>query len=877
MMQQSEMKYRHDYTPPHFDVDSVYLTIDLRETEVTVTNTMWLNSSPKHPSTSLTLQGREQTLHSVKLNDETLASHDYELTEDELTLRQVPQDELFKVEIVSSHCPDQNTQLIGLYRSQGNYCTQCESDGFSKITYFTDRPDVLTVFTTEIWGSKHDCPVMLSNGNRIKEYDIDSANHAVVWHDPFLKPCYLFALVAGNLGCFQDSFVTRSNREIDLRIYAEPQSISQCNYAMQALKKAMRWDEDYYEREYDLDTFMIVAVNDFNFGAMENKGLNVFNDRFILVDPETATDRDYAAVDIVVSHEYFHNWSGNRITLRDWFDICLKEGLTVFREQSFSETMGDASVERIDQIKRLREIQFPEDSGPLAHPVRPDAYLEMNNFYTPTVYEKGSEIIRMLNNLVGDRTFRQGVMHYFDKFDGQAVTCDDWLDAMAEGTGYDLSQFRKWYSQIGTPRLTITDDYDPDAQQYHLSIEQKLGKTPLAYPDEPMQMPIAVGLLSPQGQPYLQPDTQVLDLHQWQQTFTFEGISERPIPSLLRQFSAPVQWHYDYDDETLAFLVRNDTEGVARWEASQLLVERLLIRLVKAYQNQTPWSDTAIVSKTLQVLLSNSDDNPALLAEILGFPSNTALLQHFDALPVDAVLASRQYFQHHIIESNKQLWFDVYRHYNTHEPYHYTQEQVAKRKLKNQILQLLAQSGCDKQSTSELAWQQFNSANNMTDEYAALLALNQLADDNTKKANQTFYERWRDQPLVMDKWLTAQAASTASDTLANVKALLKSSVYRMTNPNKVRALLGVFGRNFTAFHREPEYAYPFYVDQILAIDAVNPLVSAKLATNLSNWASLADPHGSLMREQLQRIYSQADISNDLYEIVDKSLTTQKES
>lgn len=877
MTQTKQMRYRHDYTPPHFIVDSVYLTIDLRQAQVQVTNTMWLKTDPDNPSTTLTLQGREQTLHQLKLDDQILPDTDYQLTDQALTIPNVIQDEYFKVDIISSHCPDENTQLIGLYRSQGNYCTQCESDGFSKITYFIDRPDVLTVFTTEIWGPKHDCPAMLSNGNCIKAYDIDDTHHAVVWHDPFPKPCYLFALVAGQLDCLQDHFTTRSGREIDLRIYADPNAIEQCDYAMQALKRAMRWDEDYYQREYDLDIFMIAAVNDFNFGAMENKGLNVFNDRFILVDPHTATDRDYAAVDIVVSHEYFHNWSGNRITLRDWFDICLKEGLTVFREQSFTETIGNKAVDRIQNIKRLRRIQFPEDAGPLAHPVRPDAYLEMNNFYTPTVYEKGAEIIRMLYHLVGDQTFRQGVMHYFDKFDGQAVTCDDWLDAMAEATGYNLSQFRQWYSQIGTPRLTITDEYDADQQCYYLHIEQKLGKTRLAAPEKPMQMPIALGLLDPEGKPCLQSDTQVIDFYKWQQTLTFECISQRPTPSLLRGFSAPVQWEYPYDDQALAFLTRYDTEGVARWEASQRLVERALIRLVEQYQHNQTWQQPNVVLHTIDELLDTADSDPALLAEILDFPDNNALLQHFEYLPVEAVLAARDYFQNLIINDNTQKWFNIYRRFHSHEPYQYTQQQVAKRQLKNQVLQLLAQSGCETESVSELAWQQFNSANNMTDQYAALVALNQLADDKADRANHAFYKQWCHEPLVMDKWLTAQASSSASATLNKVQNLLDSSVYKITNPNKVRALLGTFGRNFTAFHRDADKAYPFYARQILAIDEVNPLVSAKLATNLANWASLAEPHSDMMREQLEFILAKPTISNDLYEIVEKSLTTNKEA
>lgn len=876
MTNEKTMQYRQDYQPPHFSVESVHLTVDLRQPQVQVTNTMQLTMDPNHPSKHLKLQGLEQSLHQVKLNDESLSHEDYELTEQELIIPNIPQNESFKLEIVSSHCPDDNTNLIGLYRSQGNYCTQCESAGFRKITYFLDRPDILTVFTTEILGSKSDCPVMLSNGNRIEQYDIDEHHHAVVWHDPFPKPCYLFALVAGQLDYLQDTFTTCSGRDIDLRIYAEPDSVKQCHYAMQALKKAMRWDEEYYEREYDLDIFMIVAVNDFNFGAMENKGLNIFNDRFILVDPQTATDRDYEAVDIVVSHEYFHNWSGNRITLRDWFQICLKEGLTVFREQSFSETINDEAVERINQIKRLRQIQFPEDAGPLAHPVRPDAFLEMNNFYTPTVYEKGAEIIRMLRNLVGEQTFRQGVKHYFNKFDGQAVTCEDWLDAMAEGTGYDLTQFKRWYSQIGTPRLTITDDYDEQNSRYQVKIEQKLGKTPLAAPNEPMQMPIAMGLLNQQGASCLKMGTQVINLDDWQKTITFDDISQRPIPSLLRGFSAPVQWHYDYQDETLAFLTRHDTEGVARWEASQRLIERNLTRLVEQTQNQQTLSSPDVVLQTLLDLLKHPADNPALLAQILDFPNNTALMQHFDQLPIDAVLTARQYFQRVIVEYNPKLWFDNYHYYISDEPYRYTHEQVAKRQLKNQILLILAQSGCEIEETSHMAWNQFKSANNMTDQYAALLALNQIADERTQNANDAFFEQWQHEPLVMDKWLAAQASSTAANTLENVQKLMESSVFKISNPNKVRALLGTFGRNFTAFHSNPQVSYPFYKDQILAIDKINPLVSARLATNFANWGSLADPHSSIMQEQLQAIYSQSSISNDLYEIVGKSLQNHQQ-
>lgn len=876
MTNTDNMNYRHDYEPPQFLAKTVDLTVDLRQDETVVTNCMQVYANPDYPDPTLVLNGREQQLHEVQLNGHVLDSTQYTLTDKTLTIDDLDQASTHYVTVKSSHRPDHNTSLIGLYRSQGNYCTQCESDGFSKITYALDRPDVLSVFTTKIIGDEQALPVMLSNGNCQEKgtYD-DNGNHYVIWHDPFPKPCYLFALVAGQLGCLQDEFVTQSGRSIDLRIYAEPNAVEQCHYAMQALKKAMRWDEDCYDREYDLDIFMIVAVNDFNFGAMENKGLNIFNDRFILVDPQTATDRDYAAVDVVVGHEYFHNWSGNRITLKNWFQICLKEGLTVFREQSFTETINDEAVDRIQQIKRLRQAQFPEDAGPLAHPVRPDAYLEMNNFYTPTVYEKGAEIIRMLRNLVGDETFRQGVQHYFDQFDGQAVTCDDWLDAMQEGTGYDLSQFRKWYSQIGTPRLEISDTYDADSQQYQVTIQQKLGTTPNAQPNEPMQMPIALGLLDQQGRSCLDPDTQVVTVNDWQQTFTFDNIPQRPIPSLLRSLSAPVQWSYDYDDDTLAFLVNHDQEGVARWEASQRLVQNSLKSLVEQHQNGQAYQKPTVVLNMLEKLLKHTDDHPALLAEILDFPPNSALFQYFEHLPVDAVLQARAYFQQVIVEHKPALWFEAYERHHHQATYHYTPEQVAQRQLKNQILMQLAYSGVSPDQVSHLAFHQYETAHNMTDQYAALACLNHIKDKRCEIANQRFYDQWQHEPLVMDKWLAAQAASTAPDTLDTIKHLMQSEVYCQTNPNKVRALLGTLGRNFSAFHSQPDQTYPFYTQQILELDAINPLVAAKLATNLSNWASLAEPHGDIMRQQLEYISQKDNISNDLYEIVDKSLKTKE--
>ncbi len=868
-------KYRKDYLPPSHFITAIELTIELEESFARVTSKQRVTTNSAHSSTTLCLNGRAQTLISVTVNEQRLSLEDYTLDEESLTLNNLPDE--FILEIVSECKPQENTSLMGLYKSGGNFCTQCEAEGFRKITYFLDRPDVLSVFTTTIIADK--CyPVLLSNGNLIEQGELDDGRHYAKWHDPFKKPCYLFAMVAGDLACLEDSFTTCNDRTVTLKIFADEKVIDRCQYAMQALKKSMKWDEETYGREYDLDIFMIVAVNDFNFGAMENKGLNIFNDKYILVDPKTATDTDYALIDAVVGHEYFHNWSGNRVTVRDWFQLSLKEGFTVFRDHSFSESIGLLPFERINQVKRLRNFQFSEDAGPLAHPIRPDSYIEMNNFYTMTVYEKGSEVIRMMRTILGARQFRQGSDLYFERNDGKAVTCDDFVQAMQDASGIDLTQFKRWYSQAGTPELTITTNYDSASKQYHVVIKQQTPATPGQAEKAAFHIPIAIGLLDSAGQDMsLQltskeelVSTYVLNLTEAEQRFTFINVNEEPVPSLLRGFSAPVKLNYNYSERQLAFLMAYDSDAVARWEAGQQLAVQVLFKLIQQCQQSEDLQVPDDYLVAVKAILQHCDANKAIAAMMLVLPEESYLVDLLGKVDVDAVVTAKRYLEATIANNCYEQLLAVYQANQVAQPFNYDNQQAAQRALRNACLHYLSLAELDDRGEA-LALEQFRSADNMTDQLSALVALSNRQTVVREEVLAGFFEQWREDNLVLDKWFGVQALSRVANVLDEVKGLLTHPQFNIKNPNKVRALLGAFTRNFAAFHAKDGLGYRLIADQALIVDKLNPGVSSRLIATLANWRQFDEGRQALMCAELERVLAEPGLSKDVYEIASKSL------
>jgi aminopeptidase N len=837
--------YLSDYTPPAFAIQSIYLTIELYDTKTIITSELAMNKTGD--SDELTLHGENQTLLSIQLNKQPLDKNQYHLDNETLTIKHVPT--LFELIIQSEIKPHENTSLSGLYQSGALFCTQCEPEGFRRITYYLDRPDIMALFTTKIIANKKNFPVLLSNGNCIAKGELDNHRHFAVWHDPFKKPAYLFAMVAGQLNYVEDFFKTQSGRTITLRIYAEKGYQEKCRYALTSIKKAMRWDEEHYGREYDLDIFMIVAVHDFNFGAMENKGLNIFNAKYIFVDSNAATDADYFGVDRVVAHEYFHNWTGDRVTLRDWFQICLKEGLTSFREQTFSEDISSTSVARIDEVELLRSHQFPEDAGPLAHPIRPESYVEIDNFYTMTVYEKGAEVIRMLKNIVGDINYRQGTDLYFERYDGQAVTCEDFLRCMEDSSSIDLSQFRLWYSEAGTPVLSIQSTYDENKKQFALTVEQKYKKA--------MLIPFKLGLINHNGHEVL---NKTLLLTRPKETLIFDNIESKPTPSLLRDFSAPVKIEYDYSDKELLMLILHDKNGFAAWEAMQIYLSRKIL------------SDDAI-TEDIFVLFKKIINTPvdlALTARLLTLPSEKYLGEQTVVVNIDALHESRTKYRHHIA---RHLSDDLMKHYhalNDQRPFCYSNEESAKRSLKNTCLHYLCLDG-----HADLAFEQFKIANNMTDKIAALSALSQTESDHYHVALAQFYDEYSQEPLIIDKWFAIQASSPLPDTLNTVKTLVNHADFNFTNPNRVRSLLGAFSQNQVRFHIISGEGYQLLMDYVLTIDPLNPMLASRLIEPFTRWQRYDEKRQALMKTQLQRAKKTTTLSKNLIELVEKSIPINK--
>jgi aminopeptidase N len=868
-----------DYRPPDWLVETVELDVSLDPKATRVLATLALKPNPKAAAPApLILDGDGLALKSLRLDGAALKSDLYTAEPDRLTIAQPPQ-RSFRLEIETVLDPSANTQLMGLYRSRHTYCTQCEAEGFRRITYFPDRPDVMAVYTTRIEAEEADAPVLLANGNLIASGKIaGTTRHFATWHDPFPKPCYLFALVGGKLGSIEDRFRTMSGREVTLRIFVEPGKEDRCGYAMDSLKRAMRWDEQEFGREYDLDTFMIVAVSDFNMGAMENKGLNVFNDKFVLASPATATDGDFAGIEAVIAHEYFHNWTGNRITCRDWFQLCLKEGLTVFRDREFSADQRSRAVERITDVRALRAHQFVEDAGPLAHPVRPSVYREINNFYTTTVYEKGAEVVRMLKVLLGPQNFRKGMDLYFARHDGHAATVEDFVRCFADAAATNLDQFMLWYSQAGTPEVIASGSYHTASRTYRLDLTQTVPPTPGQPSKEPMVIPLALGLLGRNGRelPLKLADGGALErgifaLSKGAQTLVFTGVDEPPIPSLNRDFSAPIRLIANLEADDLRFLAAHDSDPFNRWQAVQLLGMRLLTDNVAALRaGSAPRSDPGLMD-AFGAMLNDPALEHAFVAQTLIPPGETDIAREIgrDVDP-DAIYAARLALRAAIGERFANELAARYHALADPGPYRPDAEGSGRRALRNACLDLLV--AAESPGAMALATRQYQTADNMTDRIAALATLSQRDTPERSEAIKDFYSRYAHDPLIVDKWLALQAAIPERATLDRVKSLTVHPAFSFANPNRVRALIGAFTMaNQTQFNRADGAGYDFLVDNVLALDPKNPQVAARLLAALKSWRVLEPNRRAFAQAALRRVAATPSLSRDVADIAARAL------
>ena len=881
--EQPQVIYLKDYQAPEYLIDETHLTFELFDDHTLVHAQLVMRRNPERGAglPPLVLDGELLELLSLKLDDADLTPADYQLTAEHLTLQ--PKSAQFTVDSTVRIHPETNTELEGLYKSSGMFCTQCEAEGFRKITYYLDRPDVMSKFTTTVSAEKHNFPVLLSNGNPIASGPEGDDRHWATWEDPFMKPAYLFALVAGDLWCVEDSFATMSGRDVALRIYVEPENIDKCQHAMNSLKKSMRWDEEVYGREYDLDIFMIVAVNDFNMGAMENKGLNIFNSSAVLARAETATDAAHQRVEAIVAHEYFHNWSGNRVTCRDWFQLSLKEGFTVFRDSGFSADMNSATVKRIQDVAYLRTHQFAEDAGPMAHAVRPDSFIEISNFYTLTVYEKGSEVVGMIHTLLGAEGFRKGSDLYFDRHDGQAVTCDDFIKAMEDANGVDLTQFKRWYSQAGTPRLAVSESYDAAAKTYSLTFRQSCPQTPDKVEKLPFVIPVELGLLDSKGaaialrlsgEASAQGTSRVISVTEAEQTFTFIDIAEQPLPSLLRGFSAPVKLSFPYNRDQLMFLMQHDSDGFNRWDAGQQLSVQVLQELIAQQQKgEKLVLDQRLIS-ALHTVLTDETLDQAMVAEMLSLPGEAYLTEISEVADVDAIHTAREFVRKQLAENLfEALWlrYQANRDLSKKTPYVAEAEHFARRALQNIALSYLMLSG--KPEVLAATLEQFETADNMTERLTALAVLvNSSFEDEKATSLASFAEHFKDNPLVMDQWFSVQAGSTLPGGLARVRQLMEHPAFNMKNPNKVRALVGAFaGQNLINFHAADGSGYRFLADLVIELNGFNPQIASRQLAPLTRWRKYDDARQALMKGELERIRGSGQLSSDVFEVVSKSL------
>ncbi|WP_194724218.1 aminopeptidase N [Noviherbaspirillum malthae] len=880
--------YRKDYTPPTYWVNTVEMGFDLDPDLTRVATRLTLSRNTGSRGKSLVLYGESLELVQLRMNGKEVGKRGYTLGNGVLEIFNVPDEVTLDIETAIQ--PSQNTSLMGLYTSNGNFFTQCEAEGFRKITFFPDRPDVMAKYKVMLRADKSRYPVLLSNGNLIEEGDLGDGRHYAVWEDPFKKPSYLFALVAGQLVCQEETYTLQSGREVLLQVWVEEGNLDKTQHAMDSLKNSIRWDEERFGLELDLDRFMIVAVGDFNMGAMENKGLNIFNTKYVLANPRIATDADYAGIESVVGHEYFHNWTGNRVTCRDWFQLSLKEGLTVFRDQEFSAdligTDSGRAVKRIEDVRVLRQAQFPEDAGPMAHPVRPDSYVEINNFYTVTIYEKGSEVVRMYQTLLGRDGFRKGMDLYFERHDGQAVTCDDFRAAMADAGGRDLTQFELWYSQAGTPRVKVETRYDEVAQSYMITLTQSCPPTPGQPTKLPFHIPVAVGLLDSGGRDMplvldsveggdeidAAPTTMVLELTEQSQTFHFRNVREQPVPSVLRNFSAPVILDIEYTDAELAFLMANDSDAFNRWEAGQRLAMRRMLALTEAVKNGEQLTEGAAekaLGNAFRATLTDTALDPAFCELALTLPSESVVAEQMDVVHPQAIHQVRRFLRRSLASAMRFDWEVAYQSNRTPGAYSPDPVSAGKRGLKNLALSYVLE--LDDSDAHALAQAQYDNANNMTDRVAALSALVNGSAPGRDAALASFYEDFKQEALVVDKWFSLQAMARTTDVAA-VRALMEHPAFSLRNPNRARSLIFSFcNGNPGQFHAPDGSGYEFWADQVIALNTINPQVAARLARSLDRWRKYAPELQDRMRAALQRVAATKSLSKDVHEVISKSL------
>ncbi|MDT8895302.1 aminopeptidase N [Halomonas sp. I1] len=875
-MSQPQAIHLSDYRPPAYRVTHTELSFDLDPSATRVKARLHLERHPEREAgEALELDGEQLTLKSIAIDGQKLGENEYRLTEGGLRIERVPSRFLLDTEVEIA--PEANTALEGLYQSGGMFCTQCEAEGFRRITFYPDRPDVMATFSTTVIGDAGSLPVLLSNGNPVEQGELPNGRHFVTWEDPHPKPCYLFALVAGDLKKVEDRFTTMSGRDVTLQLWVEEENLGKTDHAMASLKRAMRWDEETYGREYDLDLFMIVAVNDFNMGAMENKGLNIFNSAAVLTHPNTATDAAFQRVEGIVAHEYFHNWSGNRVTCRDWFQLSLKEGFTVFRDQSFSADVNSAPVKRIEDVSFFRTAQFAEDAGPTAHPVRPDHYIEIGNFYTLTIYEKGAEIVRMLRNLVGWEAFRRGSDLYFSRFDGQAVTIEDFVSCMAEASGQDLDQFMLWYSQAGTPEIDAHGEYDYARAEYRLILRQRTPATPGQADKQALHIPVRLGLVGTKSGRDLALTLDgeslgrdaVIHLREDEQEFVFTDLAEAPVPSLARGFSAPVKLNFPYSREDLAFLLANDSDGFNRWDAGQRLALLALDDLIAAHRNGVEKVMDNRVVDAFRTLLTGETDDKAVLAEMLTLPSEAYIAEQQPLVDVDAIHAARQFVKQSLATALRDEFLAVYQANRDDSAYAPEPDQIAGRSLKNVALSYLM--SIEDEEGVELSQRQFEADHNMTDvRHALTLLTHSSRDDLADPALKAFGQKWAHDPLVMDQWFSIQVSRPQADALERVKFLMDHPAFSLTNPNKVRALIGTFAQNRVNFHRLDGEGYKLLADVVIELNRLNPEIAARLITPLTRWARYDETRQDLMKDELERIRAE-DLSPNVYEVVEKAL------
>ena len=872
---------RLQYKAPDYQFGQVELDFELQPHRTIVQSVIEVVPSPhtaaSHPEVPLILDGQDLEFISLRVNGQ--AHRHVEITPERMVIHGLPNKgkQKFQIEIKTSCVPDKNTSLMGLYVSRGNFFTQCEAEGFRKITYFLDRPDVMARYRVTLRAHKEDHPVLLSNGNLIASEDLGDGWHQAVWEDPFPKPSYLFALVAGKLACLEESIQSQSGAQKLLQIWVEPRDLQKTQHAMDSLKSSIAWDEKRFGLELDLERFMIVAVGDFNMGAMENKGLNIFNTKFVLADAQTATDGDYANIESVVAHEYFHNWTGNRVTCRDWFQLSLKEGLTVFRDQEFSaDQMGTDSgraVKRIEDVRLLRQVQFPEDAGPMAHPIRPDEYQEINNFYTVTVYEKGAEVVRMYQTLLGRDGFRKGMDLYFKRHDGQAVTCDEFVAAMADANQRDLTQFKNWYGQAGTPRVTVLENYDTKKKEYRLTLRQHCPKTPGQNKKAPFHIPLKASLLLDKGSKVSQKERAyfaqevLLELTQAEQSWLVQNISAKPVLSINRDFSAPIILEHKQSEAELLTLLAEDTDPFSRWESAQKLAQQMILagrlpntKLIDAYR----------------VILQDPHLDPAFKELIFTLPAETYLYEQCKVVEPQEIHWARRRFKTALAQALQDEWALTYADHQSSGAYRADAKSMGKRALKNLALMMLLESG-------DIHWQeraeeQYELANNMSDRFAALQALVAVNAPHAKNALADFYQRFAEDALVIDKWFALQAtrpAQIGTSILMDVKALMQHSAFKLNNPNRVRSLIHAFCLNNPAgFHQADGSAYRFWIECVIALDKINPQVAARLARALDRWPKFAKPYSKHMLAALHHVAKAGHLSPDVGEVITKAIAAR---